>query len=258
MVSYTIGAKSWWGVQCRNSCSLTSEGSRYTTFEPPSATYCATRGVCAAGPPTPLSGGSWRGGPNTVPRLQPARLCCRIALPRGLWSPVSDAVARAYRRHHTNLPGHYAARSVAERLPRNPGAREVHPVVAVPPPPPRLDDGLQRRQVSPDNPGNRVSPRLGPLGPPLEGDHDEVCGRGLCSKLQCHPPIRFHDRASWGPEGMPSNSPDGYPSPQDHNGLPAGTGARLLWPHHHRWAQAIGRPHSRFHPHPAFVAKGPQ
>ena len=44
-VSFTLGAKRWWAVQCRKSCSLTSERSRYTTSEPPSSTYCATRGA---------------------------------------------------------------------------------------------------------------------------------------------------------------------------------------------------------------------
>ena len=48
---------------------------------------------------------------------------------------------------------------------------------------PRPDGGLQRRQVSPENLGNWVSPGLRPLGSPLEGDHDHLCGQGLFSKL---------------------------------------------------------------------------
>ena len=87
------------------------------------------------------------------------------------------------------------------------------------------NSGPQIRQVSPEDPGNRVLPGWRPFGAPLKGNHDDVRGQGLRSQRKHHPPILIHGRATRGGEGVSSNTTDHHPAPQDQNGHQARAGA---------------------------------
>ena len=83
-------------------------------------------------------------------------------------------------------------------------------------------------------------------------------GQGLRRELQRHSSVHLDHCAPRGSEDVASSPTDGYPSPQDRHGFPAGMGAGLLGYDYHRRAWAVGGPYAPLYSYQTLMARGPE